>query len=331
MAVYYLGQFPPPYGGVTVKNALLYEALSERLPIMRIGFRDESISKIFRLVLTSRHDFFIIGFGNAKLQRLFICLLACIKPSVLTRCCLIAMGGLLPSRLSNDVKYRKACSRIRCIYVETKGMADEMVALGLKNASVYPNCRRRPLTASSPKTVEGKPKCVFFSQIGPAKGADIVLEAAEHLCDIEFHFYGQIRNNFEEAFISRVSELPNVFYHGVFDTVNNDVIKELSQYDLHVFPTKWAAEGVPGVLVETKIAAVPSIVSNMNYNTELIDSEKDGIVLEECTSNELCQVIKVLFTDANLLYSMKEAALASAEDYYVDQYIDLLIADLKEA
>ena len=40
MKVYYLGQFPPPYGGVTVKNALLAEALADRVPVEKVGFRD---------------------------------------------------------------------------------------------------------------------------------------------------------------------------------------------------------------------------------------------------------------------------------------------------
>ena len=35
MTVYYLGQFPPPYGGVTVKNALLCEELSKHVAIER--------------------------------------------------------------------------------------------------------------------------------------------------------------------------------------------------------------------------------------------------------------------------------------------------------
>lgn len=39
MSVFYLGQFPPPFGGVTVKNALVYQALSEVLPVERLEFR----------------------------------------------------------------------------------------------------------------------------------------------------------------------------------------------------------------------------------------------------------------------------------------------------
>lgn len=48
---------------------------------------------------------------------------------------------------------------------------------------------------------------------------------------------------------------------------------EPSAYDLHLFPSRWRNEGVSGVLVEIKMAAVPSIVSDICYNAELI---RDG-------------------------------------------------------
>lgn len=73
MSVIYLGQFPPPYGGVTVKNALLYDALSERVQIEKLGFRDVGIKSIVKRILISSDDWFVIGFGNAKLQRSFLC------------------------------------------------------------------------------------------------------------------------------------------------------------------------------------------------------------------------------------------------------------------
>lgn len=68
MKVYYLGQFPPPYGGVTVKNALLAEALADRVPVEKVGFRDVGTVKIVRLLMTSKDGLFMLGFGNARIE-----------------------------------------------------------------------------------------------------------------------------------------------------------------------------------------------------------------------------------------------------------------------
>ena len=296
MKVYYLGQFPPPYGGVTVKNALLAEALADRVPVEKVGFRDVGTVKIVRLLMTSKDGLFMLGFGNARIQRALLCLLSIVRPSVLSRCYLMAMGGLLPSHLSSDLAYRKACAKLGRIYVETKTMCNATRNLGLDNVSIYPNCRNRPTATVLPHKTGGVLKCVSFSLIGPAKGADVILDCAERL--------------------------------GVFDSVTNDAVSELSRYDLHLFPSKWAAEGVPGVLVETKMAAVPTVASNIGYNAELVASGKDGIVLDECTAEAMCDAIKALDRDRERLVSMKEAALASAEYFCVDHYLEELVADL---
>lgn len=331
MGIYYLGQFPPPYGGVTVKNALLFKVLGNRIPIKKLGFRDESSVKILLLLLTSRTDLFLLGFGNERLQRSLVCLLARVRPSVLKRCSLIAMGGMLPNHLSEDERYVNACSKLRQIYVETNSMADKMAELGFCNVSVYPNCRERPPKAQLPKATELPIKCVSCSLISPEKGADVILDAADRLRDVEFHFYGRIQQNYEESFKTIASSLPNVFYHGVFDSVRNDVIAELAQYDLHLFPTRWPNEGVPGVLVETKMAAIPSIVSNICYNAELVKDGSEGIVLSEYGVESLTMAIGNLRDDLDTLDKLKAGALASSERFYADQYINLILSGLYEA
>lgn len=52
MKTYYLGSFPPPFGGVTTKNLNLYTALSEKIEIGKVDFskiKRMDISEIFIL------------------------------------------------------------------------------------------------------------------------------------------------------------------------------------------------------------------------------------------------------------------------------------------
>lgn len=173
-----------------------------------------------------------------------------------------------------------------------------------------------------------KIRCVFFSLIGEAKGADLVLDIVSDLPKVEFHFYGPIEKNFEHRFINTISELPNVEYHGIFDSVNGDVTTELNKYDIHLLPTKWPDEGIPGVLVETMMAAVPSIVSDCCYNAEIVEDGVDGVVLKECSAESLRDTISDLSADPFRLDEMKRAALASAERFYIDQYVDMVVSML---
>ncbi len=174
-------------------------------------------------------------------------------------------------------------------------------------------------------------ECVFFSRISPEKGVDVVLGAARRLADINFSFYGQIDDSYSRAFLENVDMLKNVRYRGVFDSVANDPVKELNKYDLHLFPTRWPNEGVPGVLVETKMAGVPSIVSNICHNVELVRDGVEGVVLDECSVDCLVDAIEYLDAKPAMLNRLKEGALASSERFYIDRYVGLLVADLDDA
>jgi len=119
-----------------------------------------------------------------------------------------------------------------------------------------------------------------------------------------------------------------VTYHGVFDAAEGDVLSELNGYDVHLFPTRWAFEGVPGVLVETKIAGVPSIVSNRCYNGELVRDGISGFVLADDTVETLVAAIERLDANRGLLDDLKRGASFSAGLFYTDVYIDQLLEDV---
>lgn len=173
-------------------------------------------------------------------------------------------------------------------------------------------------------------RLVYFSLISEEKGAQLTIDAAKELSDCSFSFYGPIDAQYEKKFLREVERLHNVEYRGVFDSVAGDVVSELNQYDIHLFPTMCPNEGVPGVVVETKLAAVPTIASNRGYNCELINNGKDGVLTSTDTVDELVGVISSLATSPEQLNSMKGAALLSSDFFYVERYLDMICDVLQE-
>ena len=55
MAVYFLGAFPPTYGGVTIKNESLYQALSKYIDLKKVDFNLSAVCGIS--VHSRRHTF----------------------------------------------------------------------------------------------------------------------------------------------------------------------------------------------------------------------------------------------------------------------------------
>jgi glycosyltransferase involved in cell wall biosynthesis len=171
---------------------------------------------------------------------------------------------------------------------------------------------------------------VFFSRVCREKGANIVLSAAGLLPDIRFDVYGPIEDSFKAEFISGISDLPNVSYNGTFPSSGENIYAKLNEYDVLLLPTRWFAEGIPGILVESKIAALPAIVSNVAYNGEIITDGVNGIVLPENNAHELTVAIRRLDESRALLKVMKLAAKADADRYYIEKYIDGIIETLVE-
>ena len=327
----YVGSFPPPYGGVTVKNALLYKHLSARLKIERIDLScvkrldPRAVLHLVRCIL-SRSGALVLGVSADWRYRL-TSILYYFNRKKMSRSLLVVMGGRIPESAS----YAGRMSGYRRVYVETESMKQSFETMGTRNVEFYPNCRERPAIPIEIKSTKGRMSCVFFSLISPDKGTRIVLGAAHELPQVDFHFYGRIEKGYQAEFFSTVAASPNVCYHGVFDSVAKDAVGELNKYDVHIFPTLCPNEGVPGVIVETKMAGVPTIASDRSYNGELIEDGVDGILTHEDTSAELAAILRALLTDIDRIDRMKAAAFKSAERYEIEMYLERIIGDLIEA
>ena len=73
--------------------------------------------------------------------------------------------------------------------------------------------------------------------------------------------------------------------------------------------------------MEAKIAGLAEIVSNQNYNSELVSDGCNGIVMNETTAESLSTAILSLDEDPMLLKSMQTSSWKSAEQYYIEKYV----------
>ena len=322
MMTYYIGAFPPVYGGVTIKNKYLYEALSEQLDIRKIDMnrvKRGNIQELLRLLwalLAGKQ--YVIGLAGQKNRRMFTKALYALKRKAMTRSVLMVMGGSVEDVVAAGPRFLRKANRYRRIYVELPAMERRLKDAGLKNAAIYPNGRPQPQKLPVLRPAGDTLQCVFFSIIRPEKGVDLILEAAGRLPQMQFHFYGEILPAYADIFHAEVEKRNNVVYHGVFSGNSDAVYRELGSYDLLLLPTRWRGEGLPGILVETKIAGVPAIVTDHNYNREIVTHGTDGIVLKENSADALFSALSMLDQDRAQLQHMKQESRTTAEHYWID-------------
>lgn len=332
MVVRHIGRFPPPYGGVSIKNKLLYDTISQYVPVKKLKQRRWMSKRIYEVleILSSflPNQKLIIGIsastGKSKKYTQLLYLLA---RNNMKRSLYFMMGGTEASRIAENDNEISLYGNYKVIYVETISMLRKMRDVGMSNIELFPNCRKKPGYEIIEDVSQEKLKCVFFSNIHPMKGVDTIIETASECPNIDFYFYGEIDSKYMDDFLGQINGYSNCTYMGVFKGKGDSLYKELSKYDVLLLPTRYKTEGVPGVVVESKMAGIPSILSDVSHNRDLIEGE-DGWILNSNSASELIEILNTISQDRSLLNNMKSAALASASNYDIQTYTNKILASL---
>ena len=131
--------------------------------------------------------------------------------------------------------------------------------------------------------------------------------------------------DFKEEFEAFLPASNHVRYCGVFDSAKDNVYQKLNEYDVLLFPTRWEGEGVPGILVEAKMAGLAVIASRQNYNAELVREDlQEGILLNDQYAEEMFQAIGLLSKQSDKLQTIKNASYTSRKRFSLEEYQSLL-------
>lgn len=328
----FLCELPPPFGGVTVKNQVL---LKKVLPSDReysiidfCAFKRNKLSLFAiiakMLVAFVRKDTIIYGFGSYSRLTAALSVQKLIggKKS-LSKTIYIVMGGSLYSYIRNHSKKLRMFKALKANLVESPKMKEDCFKVGLNNTCLYPNVRS--IDGSVGPTEHGDTlRCVFFSKVCVEKGMRYISSEFENLkdCQISLDIYGHIAPNYESELEALVKKFTNISYKGVFDSVNHNVYKLLNSYDVLLLPTRWMEEGIPGILIEAKMSGITSVVSDFNYNKEVINNGRDGIILDDLETGTLSGTLRELYADRGLLKTLKQGSFESKDKYAAEAYAD---------
>ena len=327
--IVFIGEVPPPYGGVAVKDKLVFKEVYEELGTQMIDLVECKrhplkmpyiFAKIIFAMLMKKK--IIIGVGTSKRRKILLQLQKFLGGEKgLRSVVLLGMGGRMHEVDAKDTQMRMLMSQTNSVWVETEGMIREMNKRGINQARFFPNCRTKENAVQPCKRDTEVLKLVFFSRICTEKGVNVIIEAFDSFdrqCSLDF--YGEIATAFKEEFEDFLRMHPQIHYHGVYDAVNGDVYQELNQYDVMLLPSRWMGEGVPGALVESKMAGITAIVSNWNFNKEVVLDGIEGIVLKTTDAENLVKAVNRLCNDQHMLQVLKDGAFASHKRYCIDTY-----------
>lgn len=333
-SIVYIGEFPPAYGGVTVKNAILYECIFRDL-----GAQIIDLEKCRRLPLKIPLTLFqivkgmicaqtvIIGTGAVWRDKLLLILQRILTGKRgMKKISKVVMGGRYHEFIKHDPILYSLLKEVGSTWVESESMVREFQKMGIVQTFFFPNCRVGEGTKEPRSCKNGKLKFVFFSRICIEKGVKDIIAAyerlEEHAEELTLDFYGELEDDIKEDFLRFVEKYENVCYHGVYDAVHGDVYAELNQYDAMLLISK--REGVAGALVESKMSGITAIVSDRGCNPETVHDGKEGIVLSPPFVENLTDTIKKMLQDYDMVQKLKKGAYESRKRYCIDTYKGIL-------
>lgn len=328
----FLVELPPPFGGVTVKNQLVIDRVvcsSDIVKIVDFCLIKRSplaAGKVFLSMIGAflRKDCIVYGFGSHKRLKAALLIQQFLGGTKsLSKTVNLVMGGKLQEYIKADKQLGELLKKISTNLVETAGMKDAFVEEGIQNTGIFPNARPSDKTIKPNGGAEVL-RCVFFSRIGQDKGVDYILEELANVDGITLDFYGHVDSEFQEEFDSFVRNCDYCVYHGVFDATKEGVYQELNKYDVLLLPTRWKDEGVPGILVEAKMAGIVPVVSDCNFNSEIVINNTEGIILPNMEKGSLKECILYLQSNMAEVDKLKSGSYESKSRYDIGEYVNSL-------
>ena len=220
------------------------------------------------------------------------------------------------SLVSPSEKIKRNLSMITYILPETELLTDVYRKYyGLKNVVTLNNFR--DITAFPRIAKENdKLKIIFYSRVMEKKGIFDIINACrsvENNCCFIFDIYGPLYLSKEEReiFFSLLDD--HIHYLGVVDPA--DSVKLLASYDLMVFPTRFATEGTPGVIVESLIAGTPVLSSAFPQANVLLKNGFDSVQYTFLDKEDLQVKLDQIVKNRDFLIELTKNAQISGEKY----------------
>lgn len=119
-----------------------------------------------------------------------------------------------------------------------------------------------------------------FCRVTKSKGIGDAIQAVteinrEHGSSARLDIYGPIDEEYREEFEALLAQSNGAAqYIGCVSP--KESVETLKGYFMHLFPTTWKGEGLPGTLVDCFAAGLPTIATDWNLNADILREGKTG-------------------------------------------------------
>ncbi len=207
------------------------------------------------------------------------------------------------------------------VYIETRQMYRQFS--NRANFRWFPNTRDIKTPAGRREAVR---KLVFVSRLEMTKGLAEALQACRHLPEgCRLRVFGPAMPDTD---FSLFKSHPRADYGGVLEPA--DVVRVLNEHDVLLFPSYFAAEGVPGIVVEAFQCGLPVIAAAHGPIAEIVEHERSGLLVEPRSATAITAAIERLLENPVLYRRLCQGAQRRGEDFRSPKWYGGMASDLRE-
>lgn len=177
---------------------------------------------------------------------------------------------------------------------------------GIKTPVMYVGVDTNLFARSKEKHENSKVKVLYVGSFQERKRPHLVLEAAKHFPDVEFHLVGD--GPLKERLLSMKKKLGNVKISSNLPT--RELISCYQSSDIFLFPS--IHEGFPKVTIEAASCGLPAIVFD-SYKPETVLDGKTGFIVKNF--QEMLEKLEILINDSSLRHKMGRNAREYAKNF----------------
>jgi glycosyltransferase involved in cell wall biosynthesis len=170
---------------------------------------------------------------------------------------------------------------------------------------------------------------VFLSRVIPTKGIEVAVRAVvaanrarSRTCTLDI--FGPVPSKEQPWFRELESQFSSeIRYLG--EILPDEVQGRLRDYEVMLFPTTYAGEGFPGVLVEAMIAGLALLASDWMSNSEVVRQGENGFVLPASDPSAFADKLIELSADRSQLLSLQQQSAKTAKQFHSDVVMPILL------
>jgi glycosyltransferase involved in cell wall biosynthesis len=228
---------------------------------------------------------------------------------------LVAVGGWLPSAYEKSFSVRTITNNCDATLVQTWRMKRELDRYGM-DVRVIPNSRQLFPAKKRSFLVGHRIHFLFLSRVrldkGIGRAVAVMFALRSAGIDANLSVYGPIENEVSDQ-VAALLDHDGVSYKGAI--FGADAVQEvMTNHDILLFPTTYAGEGIPGVLVEALFAGLPVIATDWLDLAEIVEDGKTGFLFPVETFVEEA-VQRICSLDENQLQRLSDNCLAKAIEF----------------